>query len=114
MLHAYKPHEAACQPILRRYLQAQMALALFPFAGLGTTLEQRITIIGVRFATIKLALMAEIVRAGGMPAEAEIIRAIYSISRFLDHLADPTLSLSIYQETGWIREARLRALVCDS
>lgn len=114
MLHGYRAHEPAMQTILRRYLQSQLSLSLFPFSGLGDSLEQRITIIGIRFATVKLALMAEINAAEGMPAETEIIRAIYSISRFMDHLADPALSLKIYEETGWTREPRLRALVGDA
>lgn len=95
------------QPLLRRYLGAQLAQALFPFAGLGDTLSQRVTIIGVRLATLKLLLASLPVAAG----EAEIIGVIQSLSRFMDHLADGELSLRIYAETGWTREPRLRALV---
>lgn len=93
--------------MLRRYLEAQLSQALFPFAGFGETLTERITIIGVRFATLRLALATLPVA----PSEAEVIGVVYNLSRFLDHLADPALSLAIYRETGWIREARLRALI---
>ena len=95
------------QPVLRRYLQAQISASCFPFSGLGHSLSERITIIGVRYATVRLALAT----LGEAPAEADVVRIIQSLSRFSDHLADPALSLSIYRETGWVRESRLRAIV---
>lgn len=96
------------QPVLRRYVQAQLSQALFPFAGLGRTLSERITIIGVRFSTVKLALASLL---SPMPSEAEVVEVVQIISRFMDHLADPALSMAIYEETGWAREPRLRAIV---
>lgn len=97
----------AMQPLFRRYLQAQLQQALFPFAGLGENFVERITIIGVRFATMKL-LMASL----PLPVEpGEAVQVIQVLSRFMDHLGDATLSLRIYEETGWVREARLRALL---
>jgi lysine-N-methylase len=111
--HHWKTVAGQMQPILRRYLQAQMSIAFFPFAGLGLTLADRMTVIGVRFATLKLALMAEAKKEGGLPAENTVIRVAQSLSRFLDHLADPTLSLQIYHEAGWVREPRLRALLME-
>lgn len=98
-------------PVLRRYLQGQIAIALFPFAGLGETLTDRITIIGVRYATVKLALMCACMLQGRRIPDVDIVRVVQSVSRFMDHLADPTFSIRIYQETGWTREPRLRALV---
>ena len=95
------------QPVLRRWVQAQISQAFFPFSGFGTTLAERITIIGVRYATMRLALAT----LGEEPAEQEVIRIIQTLARFSDHLADPTLSLQIYNETGWVREPRLRAII---
>lgn len=97
--------------ILKCYLEAQLAVALFPFAGLGKKLEDRITIIGVRLATIKLALMCEHAATGATLSQETIIRVIQSLSRFLDHLGDPAFSLAIYNETGWVKESRLRGLL---
>lgn len=105
---------AEMAPVLRRWLQGQLAVMLFPYAGLGDTLADRVTILGVRFATIQLALMSACAQHGAAPPQADIVRIIQSLARFMDHLADPTLSLQIYAETGWTREARLRALVCDA
>lgn len=102
------------QPILRRWLQAQLSAALFPFAGLGATLPERITIIGVRFATLRLALMSHCQLRRTLPAQEDTVRIVQSLSRFLDHLADPSLSLAICGETGWVKESRLRAVAGDS
>ena len=95
------------QPMLRRYVKAQLSQALFPFAGLGGSVSDRVAIIGVRLATVKLALMTLPV----MPSEEEVVEVIQILSRFMDHLASPELMLEMYRETGWVREPRLRALL---
>lgn len=105
--------QAHFAPVLRHYLTAQLSLALFPFGGFGNTLTQRIAIIGVRLATVKLALMSACQLSPAPLAETDIVRVIQSLSRFLDHLADPEFSIKIYQETGWLQKRRLRALLGD-
>ncbi len=95
--------------VLRRYLAMQLSLNLFPFAGLGKDAAEHITFIGVRFATIKLALACAH-HLHGTLADDDVVRIIQSLSRFLDHLGDGAFSLSIYNETGWTKEARLLAL----
>jgi hypothetical protein len=102
--------EAHYAHALRRYLAMQLSLGLFPFAGLGKDAAERITIIGVRFATVKLALACAHHLHGALSDE-EIVRVIQSLSRFLDHLGDANFSLSIYEETGWTKESRLLALL---
>lgn len=94
---------------LRRFLALQCSLHFFPFAGLGNMAQEKITFIGVRFSIIKLALACAHHLHGALPEE-EVVRIIQSLSRFLDHLGDATFSLAIFNETGWIKEARLRAL----
>ncbi len=101
-------------PMLRRWIQAELAASLFPFAGLGETLTERIAILTVRYATARLALMSCCHAHQGIPPEEESIRAVQSVARFLHHLADPTLSLALYSETGWTLEARARALLGDA
>jgi hypothetical protein len=98
---------------LKRWIQAQLSLALFPFAGFGDSPANRIAIIAIRYATLKLALMAEIAVNDTLTDEA-FIRITQSLSRFLDHLADPMLSLQIYTETGWLKPGRLRGLLVDN
>lgn len=104
-------YAAQFAPVLTQWLQAQLSINLFPFAGLGEDMQARVTILGVRFATVKLALMSACAVKGEAIDEAQTVRIIQSLARFLDHLADPTLSLQIYAETGWVKEARLRALI---
>jgi len=107
VLARVRAQEIIIQNALRRYVQAQLSQALFPFAGFGVTLSERIVIIGVRLATMRLAL-ATLAEA---PSEAEVVSIVYNLSRFIDHLADPTMSLAIYRETGWVRESRLRSII---
>lgn len=102
------------QPVLRRWLQAELSVMCFPFAGLGETLTDRASLLGVRFATLQLALMSACQLQQKRIDDSEVVRIVQSLARFLGHLAEPTLCLQIYNETGWLREARLRALVMDS
>lgn len=98
------------QPLLKKWLSTQLSASLFPFAGLGETPNQRATIIGVRLATIKLALTASYNIMGEL-ADAEIVKIVQSLSRFLEHLSDSAFSLQIYAEAGWDKEARISGLL---
>lgn len=105
--HAHAPR---LDPLLRRWLALELATAEFPFAGLGTTVEDRATILAVRFATVRLALLAH-ATDDALPDEATTVRVVQSLARFLDHLADPALSMSLYREAGWHRAGRLAGLI---
>lgn len=100
-------------PYLRRWIAAQLSVALFPFAGFGNDLKQRAIILAVRFSTLRLALMAACHVQEKAIDDGQVIRIAQSLSRSIDHLADPTFSLQIYTGAGWARENRLRALVGD-
>jgi lysine-N-methylase len=104
-------HSPHYQPLLKRYLQMQLSVSLFPFSGLGGAPAERMTIIGVRLATLRLALMAAHQAHGDLLPQDTIVRVVQSLSRFLDHLGDAAYSLAIYKETGWDQEARLRGLL---
>lgn len=108
-----KEWQNAFAPLLKRYLAMQLSLALFPFAGFGDTLVERAAIIGIRMATVRLALMSLCVQSIAAPSENDIVRVVQSLSRFLDHLSGASFSLQIYQETGWLKSGRLRALLGD-
>lgn len=96
---------------LKRYIQMQLSLNLFPFAGLGKNLQERSSLLAVRYATVERALMCKAMLEEEVPGEEDVVRIIQSISRFLDHLADVTLSLDIYREVGWLSEPRLHGLL---
>ena len=104
----WQPNRAKMQPILKRWLQAQLTMAGFPFAGFGRDLPERATILAIRFATLRLALMS-----APSLEEPEVIRIAQSFSRFVDHLADPELSMLAYKELNWTSLARLRGVVLD-
>ena len=72
---------------------------------------ERVTIIGVRLAIIKLALLCNCSSGGKEPLEILVVRVVQSVSRFLDHLGDAEFSLKIFAETGWIHEGRMRGLL---
>lgn len=96
---------------LKRYIQMQLSLNFFPFSGLGARIDNRAQIIAIRFATVQQAWMSYCMNEEIAPDADAQVTMLQSISRFLDHLADPALSLAIYQEVGWHREARLNALL---
>lgn len=96
---------------LKRYIQMQLSLHFFPFAGLGETIAQRAHIIAIRVATVQQALMSFCMLHEEAPGENDQVRIIQSLSRFMDHLSEPALSLAIYHEVGWHRESRLNGLL---
>lgn len=100
-----------CDALMKKWLAAQLSSALFPFAGLGETLPERVTIIGVRLAIFRLALMSSYSISDIELHQDDVVRIVQSLSRFLEHLADPAFSLQIYAETGWNKEARMRGLL---
>ncbi len=97
------------QPFLKRTLRTELEMAMFPFSGFGKTLTDRMTIIGVRLATLQLALQAHLFVHQTLNEE-DAITIVQSLARFLDHLADPTFSMNIYNETGWVKTERLWGL----
>lgn len=105
LLAGWQEVRADYATLLRRVLAMQLSVDLFPFSGLGADAVERMTFIAVRFATIRLALACAHHLHGALP-EADQVRIIQSLSRLLNHLGDAAFSLAIYQETGWIKEAR--------
>ena len=108
-----KEQSAHYDASLHRWLAGQLSVAFFPFSGFGGSLFERASIIAVRMATVRLALIAAHHQAKGLLSLDAQVDVIQPLSRFLDHLADPTLSVAVYHEAGWLRESRLRALLYD-
>ncbi len=88
---------------LRKYLYAQIASNLFPFAGLGASLYNKISIISLKFVTIRLALACH--------NKSDEVKVIHSISRLYDHLQSDELLTSIFNDLNWANESRLLGLV---
>ena len=106
----YGAHHERIVHIMQRWLHGQLSLSMFPYAGLGDTMEQRITIIAVRYATVRLALLSHIMIYNALE-EDDAVRIVQSLSRFMDHLADAQTSISLYEQAGWTDNARLAGLL---
>lgn len=106
----WQQHAGHYGPVLRHWLYMQLSMGLHPFAGPGKNPTERITLLGVRMAMLKLALLCSHAVHGPL-TDADIVRVTQSLSRLLDHLGDASFSLSICNETGWSQEARMRGLL---
>lgn len=91
-------------PILRRWIQAQLAMTAFPFGGLsGLSDFERTALLVQRFVTMRLVLMCHI--------GADHVRVMQVLSRFMDHLADAKLTQMMFRDLGWTSPAQLRQLI---
>lgn len=106
----WQQQSASLQPVLKRWLQLQIIETMFPASGPGTTAVERVTVIGVRYALLKLALTALALQKGAL-LEEDIIQCIQAPARVMNHLAEMTLSLELYRQCGWMEEARLNGLI---
>jgi hypothetical protein len=111
MAQGWQEQQHTYHALFSQWLAAQLALGLFPFAGLGNTPQDRLLMIAVRYATVRLGIMSYYAVHNILPSEADTIRIIQSLARFMDHLSDPTLSLQLYEQMGWHQPARLHGLL---
>lgn len=96
---------------LRRWLAMQLSMSSYPFAGLGADAAERMTIIAVRYSLLRLALTSARYVQGSALSEKTLVTTMQTLSRALDHLADPELLRAVCAETGWARERRLMGLL---
>lgn len=97
--------------ILKRWLKAQLAMSYFPYAGFGGSPFYVMLIITIRFATLRLGLASFYYQKQSTLTEKEVIDVVQPLARFMDHLADPTLSLTLYHDAGWDNLSRLGGMV---
>jgi hypothetical protein len=105
----WRKNSALHDDLLKKFVQSQLSFSSFPFAGIGNNIIEKTKLLIFRFAITKLALMS-------LPEDADeatIIRSIQSISRILDHLGDATLTLNLFEESGWNNDARICGLIAD-
>ncbi|MFM9890498.1 MAG: hypothetical protein ACKVOE_07675 [Rickettsiales bacterium] len=104
--------EPVLTPVLRRWLQAQLALAAFPFGGaFAGDRAEAMRLLAVRFATVRLALMCAFAPAMETPQLPREIDVMQSLARFIDHVADAELVRLIYRDAGWSDLAGLSGLL---
>lgn len=98
-------------PLLRRWIQAQLAMTAFPFGGLsGLTAFEHTAVLVQRFTTMRLALMCHVGEDGTLE-KATALRVVQVLSRFMDHLADAKLTQMIFRDLGWTMPAQLKQLI---
>jgi hypothetical protein len=113
LLNFWKRHAEAYEPALRRALARSLEAMRFPQIGSGQTATLQMTFLGILLALMRLALMSEAyLRPDEIPAIVQT-KMLQTIADLFDH-HDPAFLLIACQETGWLREARLRALVGDA
>ncbi len=96
----------------RRYIQAELALNLFPYSNSsGTTISEQAMILSFKFAFIRLALIGYLQGDGLSLKQETIVKVIQGISRFLDHTREIKLLLSTYEGFGWDEEAHLKSML---
>jgi len=90
--------------ILKNYIAAQLSFTTFPFAGLGQNPIEKAKLLAFKFALAKLLI-------ANLTDEAQIIQAIQSAARIIDHIASPDLIFNLMDQFGWTTEARILGLL---
>lgn len=103
--------EVAMQPVLKKLVMAKLHSSMYPFAGLGADQSQRITWLAIQFATIRLGLMCLRDARGEALSQDDIILAVQTITRVLDHVNHLEFALPMIQEAGWLETKRLLGLL---
>ena len=97
--------------VLKNWLAAQISASIFPFAGLGKNLQERITVIGLRFALFRLAIMCLYANQETALCQDDVVRVAQGLSRFLEHLESADFILQICADAGWSGESGLCGLL---
>jgi hypothetical protein len=99
------------QPILKKWLAAELALNFFPFGGLGNNFHERYMILCLRYSITRLAIIAHHITHHTAPNDAELVFIIQSIARFLDHLSNGQMIIEFCEQSEWNNNARLNGLL---
>ena len=89
--------------LLNKILHAQLQQNMFPISGLGASEFEKCAILVFKMALVRLCVAAEAVSNG----DADVVKIVQSLSRFLDHLASPQLLISSITDNGWVSISRL-------
>lgn len=104
------PENYGTREVLKRYIQAELALNLFPYGRESTLREQAIGL-AFKFAFLRLALMCHLEECG-IPSDQEtVVRVVQGILRYLNHSSDIKLLLDTCTEFGWNDEHQLKNML---
>lgn len=107
-LKKYSENKSKFDKILRAYIKSQLSFSTFPFAGLGDDIVDKSKLLIFRFAITRLGLMA---LSKQDVTQEKIVDIVQPISRVMDHLGSPTLTLNLMQECGWNTDAKIVGLI---
>lgn len=102
---------SSTREIMKKYIQADLALNLFPYGRTTVTLYERSIILAFKFAFIRLALITYIPEAGVPLAQDTTVMVIQGISRYLNHIKDFKLLLSTCRSFGWFERSYLAGML---
>jgi lysine-N-methylase len=112
MINIWQQNSASgLDKVMKRWLQAQVVMHAYPYAGFGSDIRGKTMNLIVRFAITRLGLMAYTDNEGNPPSEEDVIKVVQSVSRFMDHLGSPELSEKLYANMNWNEESYMRGLV---
>lgn len=89
--------------VLKKYILAQLSFSTFPLAGLGHRFQEKARFLIFKFCLVRLALRA--------CPDLSAVDVIQPLSRVVDHLGDPRLTLNLMKELGWESDAKLMGLL---
>lgn len=89
-------HAPALAPALRRWLAAQVARNVYPFAGLGENPCEQAFELAIHYATLQLALMCACYRSGHVPDDGELRRIVQSVARVFESQVDVQVFYQAY------------------
>ncbi len=95
---------------LKRWVAGEIQCFMYPLGGLGQDVLERTQILAVKYALLRLALQAQI-EPGKALSQDVVIDVMYQLARYLDHLSDATLLLSLIQDAGWNAEGAMNGLL---
>ena len=113
LLSSWKQYAADYEPAFRHLLAEMLDEVQFPFGAEKITPSESMTVMGVRFALIRLAVVTQTVHHQRLLTPEEQAELVATLGAVLARHASAKFVLAMAEETAWGREARLRALVGD-
>jgi hypothetical protein len=100
--------------ILKKYIQAQISINLYPFYdSLAQNIFKRTSIIALKYATIKFALYCKAHLIEGNIADNIVVMIIQSISKIYDHVENYDLLWNCFEDSGLLEESVLASMIMD-
>jgi lysine-N-methylase len=97
--------------VLKRYLQAELALSLFPYGGQGGLPYEKALFLSFKFMFIRLALICHIEGEVFPFDEDTTVKIVQGVLRYLSHTQEIKLPLTLFNDFGWLEEGKFKAII---